>query len=85
MQNLIYKTVIYSAAVIFCIYVFMEIGDELIIRVAMLVDGVSDRNLLDKESFAATISVYALLPEGICGFIGGWYLADWISEKIWGE
>ena len=84
-MSLIYKTVIYSTSVILCIYVFMELGDELIIQVSMMVDGVSDRNLLDKESLAATIAVYALLPEGICGFIGGWYLADWVSEKIWGK
>jgi hypothetical protein len=83
MAKLIYKAAIYTASVCLCIILFVQLGSELIVQIAMMIEGVSDRDLLDKESGAAIITVYAILAESIAGFISGWYLAEWISEKIW--
>lgn len=83
MSTLIYKAAIYTASVFLCIILFIQLGGELIVQITMVVEGASDRNLLDKDSGASMIAVYAILPETIVGFICGWYLADWISEKIW--
>jgi len=83
MKVVIYKTVTYVAAVILCAILFVKVGNELIVQMAMMYEGVSDRNLLAKDSGIAMIAIYALIPEALFGAIGGWYLAEWLSEKIW--
>ena len=83
MSKLIYKSVIYTASVALCVILFVQLGGELIVQITMMFQDVSDRTMLDKHPVAAMIATYAILPEAIVGFISGWYLADWISEKIW--
>ena len=83
MSTLIFKSVIYTASVILSITLFVQLGGELIVQITMMVEGASDRNMLDKDSGVAMIATYAILPEAIVGFISGWYLADWVSKKIW--
>ena len=83
MSTQIYKAAIYTTSVVLCIIFFVLLGSELIVQISMMIEGVSDRNLLDKVSGVGMITMYAILLETIGGFISGWYLADWISEKIW--
>lgn len=83
MRKLVYKPVIYTASVVLCITFFVLLGTELIVQISMITEGVSDRSLLDEISGVGMITMYAMLPESIAGFISGWYLADWISGKIW--
>ena len=84
MKEMILKTAIYTFTVFFGAYIFIEVGTELIVQIAMLIDGVSDRSLLTDNSLVTTISIYFFIPEVIFGAIGGWYLAEWFFEKTQG-
>ena len=67
----------------FCAIIFVKAGNELAVQIAMMLEGVSSRDLLEKDSGIVMIAIYLSIPEAIFGAIGGWYLAEWLVGKIW--
>jgi len=77
------KFMIFSASIVLSSIVFIVVGSEIIVQLAMIILGVSDKNLIPEDAGIGMITVYGLIPEVIFGSITGWYIADWLCNKIW--
>ena len=85
MTKAILKFMLYSLSLFLCAFILVKVGNELLVQVAMLIEGVSGRDLLEKDSGIATIGIVLWIPEILFGAIGGWYLAEWADGKIWDD
>ncbi len=83
MKETLVKFAIYTLSVLASIFLFVKIGNEIFIQIAMLYEGVPERTLLPEESGLVHIGIYLLIPGTIIGAIGGWYLGEWLSGKIY--
>ena len=83
MKEALIKFAIYTSSVFAGIYLLVTIGHELFIQFVMLYEGVPERTLIPKESALVNVGIYLFIPEVIFGAIGGWYLAEWLSGKLY--
>ena len=83
MKDQILKMAVYIIAIFACAILFVKIGGELFIKIAVALSGVPDRYSLPDDSGIAMIAMFFLIPEIIFGSIGGLYLGEWLSKKIW--
>ena len=73
MKETLVKFTIYILSLIVCVTLFVKVGSEIFVQIAMLYEGVPERDLLTKESGLAQVGIILLIPEILFGAIGGWY------------
>ena len=83
MKESLVKFIIYTSSVSVCVLFFVTVGGEIFVQASMLYEGVPERELLPKEGGLVQIGIFLLIPEIIFGVIGGWYLGEWLSGKIY--
>jgi len=83
MNETLVKFIIYTLSISVCVVLFVKVGEEIFVQAAMLYEGVQERELLPKEGGLVQIGIVLLIPEILFGAIGGWYLGEWLSEKIY--
>ena len=83
MKETLVKFTIYTLSVSVGIYLFVKIGSEIFIQFTMLYEGVPERTLIPKESGLVYIGIFLFILETIFGAAAGWYLAEWLSGKLY--
>lgn len=83
MKEILVKFTIYTVAVCIGVILFVKIGNEIFIQFVMLYEGVPERALIPEESSLVHVGIFLFIPGTIFGAIGGWYLAEWLSGKLY--
>ena len=82
LKDEIIKFSVYGLSVWACVYVSIKVIGSLIMQILVFFSDSPDSVSSAGESTFPVLALYLVIPEFLIGAIGGWYLAEWIHEKI---